>query len=269
MYSIKEQFEVLDGIRFKENETKRVDCPFCGGKYTLTVSNLEGSLVWNCYKASCTARGGKRVGRSIEAIKAKLNDPNYKAVLKRRLTPIPSINSNPDNHERVMEYLDDNNCINAYEDKAVRITYDPAKDRVLFWMNEGQGAVGRSLSGAKPKWLSYGDTSGILQVGCTDTAVVVEDAASACSVYATNVYTGVALLGTNLSREQKQQLRAFQRVIICLDKDASRKAIQLSRRLNGIMNATVRFIDHDLKYLRGSQIRELIDEGPGNSSNRL
>jgi len=38
MFSKKEQYKVLQQIRFKEGETKRIDCPFCGGKYTLTVT---------------------------------------------------------------------------------------------------------------------------------------------------------------------------------------------------------------------------------------
>jgi hypothetical protein len=268
MYTNREQYEVLQNVRLKDGETSRVNCPFCGGKNTLTVSNLDGNIVWNCYKASCSAKGGKRVGRSLDNIKAKLANPNHKTVLKRRPTPLPAINSHPDQHEAVMEYLDDNNCIQAYEDSAISITYDPAKNRVLFWMNDGEGAVGRSLtSGTKPKWLSYGNTAGILAVGNSDTAIVVEDAASACSVYTTGIYTGVALLGTNLSSEQKHLLKSYSRIIICLDKDASSKAVRLSCRLKGIANVTVRFLEHDLKYLRGDQIKELVNEGPRNSSN--
>lgn len=263
MLNRKEQYSVLENVRCKEGETKRVDCPFCGGRYTLTISRKEGSLIWNCYKASCSAKGGKRVGYSLEAIKGKSSLKATTVPTANRIrTPLPTMNADPSNHEAVMEYLDDNNCIKAYEDNAIKLTYDPAKNRVLFWMNQGQGAVGRTLSsGVKPKWLSYGDTTGVLAVGNQPTAVVVEDAASACSVYTTGIYTGVALLGTNVSPQQKRQLMAYERIIICLDKDATIKALRLRERLSGLVSTGVKFLDDDLKYLSPNEIKERIDEG--------
>ena len=271
MYSKREQYEVLEKIRCTEDETKRVDCPFCGGKKTLTVSKSDGTLIWNCYKASCSARGGKRVGYSKNAIKEKLSSNKKTAPVVRRIrNPLPDIKANPSHHDDVMEYLDDNNCIQAYEDGAIQVTYDPARNRVLFWMNQNTGAVGRALTaGVKPKWLSYGDTSGVLSVGDNPNAIVVEDAASACSVYTTNVYTGVALLGTNLSQEQKQQLRRYKTVTICLDKDASSKALQLKARLSGFVKTSICFLDQDLKYLSGDQIMEKINESKRTSGDRL
>jgi hypothetical protein len=127
-------------------------------------------------------------------------------------------------------------------------------------MNEGEGAVGRSPDPEKkPKWLAYGDVSGIYTIGSGPTAVVVEDAISACAVSRIPEYTGVALLGTNLSPLQKTQLRRFERVIICLDKDASQKSLLLARRLEGPRTeATVRFLENDLKYLTETQIKELM-----------
>jgi ribosomal protein L37AE/L43A len=223
MYSRKEQYEVISRVSVKDDDTKRINCPFCGGKYTLTISKRNGSLIWNCYKASCSASGGKRVGYGLDAIKRKFNGDTSTGVYKR--------------------------------------TYDPAKDRTLFWMNENTGAVGRALrTGIKPKWLSYGDTQGILSVGSQDTALVVEDAASACAVYATGKYTGVALLGTNISPLQRNQLKAFTKLIICLDKDASRKSIVLLRQLQGVADCTVKFLTNDLKWYDNSGIIKLVDD---------
>lgn len=273
MYTRSEQYEIVSKVKVSEEDTKRIDCPFCGGKYTLTISRKDGSLVWNCYKASCGARGAKRIGYSIKAIKSKFDTSCTgcsTTCTEKRTTPLPEINSSVDHHERVLNYIRNNNCYNAYEDKAVDITYDPGKDRVLFWMNEGQGAVGRCLiEPVKPKWLSYGNTSGVLSVGTKDTAIVVEDAASACSVYATGVYTGVALLGTNVSPLQRIQLTKYKKLIICLDKDASKKAIRISRSLSGFVDTTVCFIQEDFKYLSPTKILEEIDEGKGTGGNRL
>lgn len=273
MYSRAEQYEVVSKVRVREEETKRIDCPFCGGKYTLTISNNDGSLVWNCYKASCGARGAKRVGYSIKAIKSKFDSSCTgcsKSCTEKRTLSLPSVNSSVNNHTDVINYLHNNNCYNAYEDKAVDISYDPANDRVLFWMNNNEGAVGRALNNnTKPKWLSYGNVSGVLAVGNKPTAIVVEDAASACAVYATGVYTGVALLGTNVSPLQRIQLSHYQKLIICLDKDASKKAIRISRSLIGTVDTTVCFISDDFKYMSPTSIMEIIDEGTGVGGHRL
>lgn len=274
MYSRAEQYEVVSKVKVREEETKRIDCPFCGGKYTLTISNNDGSLVWNCYKASCGARGAKRVGYSINAIKSKFdkscNGCSNSCCTEKRTLSLPSINSSVEHHKNVITYLRNNNCYNAYEDNAVEITYDPANNRVLFWMNNNEGAVGRTLDkNAKPKWLSYGNTSGVLAVGDKPTALVVEDAASACAVYATGVYTGVALLGTNISPVQRIQLGRYQKIIICLDKDASKKAIQVARSLGGFVDTTVCFIRDDFKYMDAKTILEEVNESKGFSSHRL
>ena len=60
-----------------------------------------------------------------------------------------------------------------------------------------------------------------------DSAVVVEDCASACSWYIHGV--GVALLGTNLLTEHVDILKQYERVFVALDKDATDKAITMVR----------------------------------------
>lgn len=260
MYSRKEQYEVISKVSVTDDDTKRINCPFCGGKYTLTISKREGSLIWNCYKASCSASGGKRVGYGLDAIKRKFDGSTSTGIYKRTY-PLPEVNSSVEHHEHILKYIDDNNCRKAIDEGAIKITYDPSKDRVLFWMNENSGAVGRSMQkNVKPKWLSYGNTQGLLSVGNQDVGIVVEDAASACAVYATGKYTGVALLGTNISPLQRIQLRLYKKLIICLDKDASRKSVMLLRQLQGVVSCTVKFLNHDLKCYDELGIIRLIDD---------
>lgn len=269
MYNRREQYEVISKVSVRDDDTKRINCPFCGGKYTLTISKRDGSLIWNCYKASCSASGGKRVGYGLDAIKRKFNNDEPSGI-RKRIYPLPEVNSSIEHHEHVIKYIDDNNCRKAFDDGAIKITYDPAKDRVLFWMNANEGAVGRALiTGVKPKWLSYGDTQGVLSVGNQDTAIIVEDAASACAVYATGKYTGVALLGTNISPVQRIKLREYNKLIICLDKDASKKAIRVCKGLSGYVNSQVCFIQEDLKYMTPCKIMERINEVQRTRSDRL
>lgn len=171
---------------------------------------------------------------------------------------IPRMVSDPSNHPRVMSYLEQNASIDAYREGWIDIRYAPAEDRVLFYTPDRIGAVGRSLSGAKPKWKAYGDTSGILTVGKGRTMVLVEDAASACSVARLEGFQGGALLGTNLSPSQKTQLRGLDNVIIALDRDASRKALSMQAKIQGLVPCSVRFLTDDLKHLSVPQIRSIL-----------
>ena len=41
-------------------QTKRMNCPNCGGHKTFTITNNMGQVLWNCYKASCNVSGSKR-----------------------------------------------------------------------------------------------------------------------------------------------------------------------------------------------------------------
>ena len=250
MATYAEQLDLIKDLPINEGETRRIDCPFCRGRYTFTLTNNDGSVIWNCYKASCGSYGAKRVGYSSSGLRSKLSGvPAAKIKAPTRL--VPDLLCDPSQHPRAMKYLEANNCVFAYEANRASIKYDPVSDRVLFMMNEGTGAVGRSLKGAKPKWLSFGDSSGLFVSGQSPEAVVVEDAASACSVSATNVYTGAALLGTNISPTQLRQLKRFTKVIIVLDRDASKKAIRLRNELGQIAHctdATVKFTTEDLKH---------------------
>ena len=135
----------------------------------------------------------------------------------------------------------------AHENCMVKIAYDPQEQRVLFFTND-VGAVGRSLNKRIPKWLSYGENSPLFQCGTSSTCVIVEDPASACSVGSTGVYTGCAILGTNVSSDQMTQLSKYKRHIICLDKDASKTALKLYEKFN-FPNVTIKLLEEDLKYL--------------------
>lgn len=204
----------------------------------------------------------------MTVIKARL-DTSLKPLLVKEPLPLPRLISGYSNHEDVMEYLKAVGSYEAAQKRLVMVGYSPEEHRVLFFTNKGAGAVGRALDGRLPKWKAFGDTSGCFTCGDGPVAVVVEDAASACSVGVLPGYTGVALLGTNINHLQKRQLMSYQKVILCLDKDASRKAIWLLQKLEGLVPATVRFLEKDLKLLGSEQIRRLLDESTGNCNNRL
>ena len=233
-----------------------MDCPFCGGNKTFTVSSIDGSLLWHCYKASCGVRGKKGVGRNTDQIRAKLQSQTVANA--RRSQPVPLLVSDPKHHPSVMRYLEEVGSMAAYENRWIDIMYAAADDRVLFYNRERVGAAGRSLSGQKPKWKVYGDTTSILTVGTGSTIVLVEDAASACSVARIDGLVGGALLGTNLSPNQKAQLRSYENIIIALDRDASKKALYMQAKIQGLRPCSVRFLSDDLKYLSEEDIRSIL-----------
>ena len=66
MYNI---YNTISDIDIPNGSTKRMNCPVCKGYKTFTVTNNMGSLVWNCYKASCDTKGGTRVHLSVDDIR--------------------------------------------------------------------------------------------------------------------------------------------------------------------------------------------------------
>ena len=261
MYNRQEQIEIIQSIKVSEGESKTIDCPFCHGKKKFSITNNDGTVLWNCYKASCSIRGAYRKGMTLSLARnktQKLIKPNNETTRS-----LPAVLSNPMYHPHMLVYLENNNCIGALENGLVNIKYDPVSNRCLFMMNNDQGAVGRSLGNTKPKWMSYGDTTGLLTVGTSNTGIIVEDAPSACAVSSTGMYTGIAILGTNLSTKQKQTLKTYKKLVICLDNDAKKKSILLLGQLQGLVDCTVRFISKDLKYCRSEDIVNVIEERPG------
>ena len=256
VFTYREQLELLEPIRVREDETKRIDCPFCGGRKTLGITNRDGSKVWNCFKASCGIRGSTGVPMSSNTIRRRLD----KVVTKPlgNIAPIPQHLSHPDNHPAAIEYLKSVNSWEPFKQGLVEIKYDPADKRVLFMFPKSRGAVGRSLIGRKPKWKNYGDTTGLFKVGTGSTAVVVEDAASATFLGMFSYCSGCALLGTNITSLQRAQLCAFDRVLIALDRDATRKSIELKCKLEGRVNVKIIRLTDDIKNMSFNKVGQLL-----------
>ena len=253
-YSYREQLQIVKMISLSEGDRKTLDCPFCGGRKKFSIAKQDGRLLWNCYKATCTAKGSYQGQRSVEAIKKRLSGPTEPAVRSPRITPLPVITSSIFNHDAALRYVTDNNCLDALNKGYIQIRYAPAEKRVLFYTQDGKGAVGRSIAQHKAKWWTYGDVSQGYAIGQGSTAVVVEDVPSACSVSRLDDHVGIALLGTAAGNLQLQA--HLSRSIIVLDRDASSKAVSVARRLG--QGATVRYTDADLKNLSVDKLRLLL-----------
>jgi hypothetical protein len=255
-YTRSDQISIIKSITLREGDSKTLDCPFCNGRKKFTISKIDGRTIWNCYRASCRSKGAFNTGRSIKAIQNKMSGTVSRT--PRRTNDIPSILSGVDNHPAAVEYLKSVNSYQAHTDGLIRIQYYPARNRVLYFNSDNTGAVGRSLNGSNPKWMTFGNTEGGIQVGESHTAVVVEDVASACSVSRVDGVCGFALLGTNLTTPIKSKLKHFRCVIIVLDKDASSKAIKIGKSLQVNTTVKVRLTNDDLKWLEVEQLIQLL-----------
>ena len=67
MYNI---LEFVKDLNIPIEETRRLNCPVCKSYKTFTATNNMGSLIWNCYKISCSLSGSTRVRLSIDDIKS-------------------------------------------------------------------------------------------------------------------------------------------------------------------------------------------------------
>ena len=226
-------------------DTRRVDCPLCKGYKTFTVTNNMGSLLWNCYKASCNVSGKKRVHLSIDDIQTTFNK---------------SVEATKDNTFVLPEYIVDRkntpdlvSWCNKWSLNAsnLDLRYDVKEHRVVFPVykdNKIVDAIGRSLGKRLPKWKKYGNSGLPFSFGCGKVAVVVEDCVSA-AVVGSDVLVGVAVLGTSLSEIHKKYISQFSTAIIALDPDALPKTLSFAKELRGhVRDVRVLRLKDDLKY---------------------
>lgn len=242
-------------------ETKRTNCPVCGGVKTFTATNNMGQLMWNCYKAGCSVSGGTRVHLSSDDIRKSLGTvaAETEAVTFEK----------PEWIVRDMDAVSEF-CVEWDIDPiALGLLYDVREHRVVFPVvhnNIMVDATGRALGKKLPKWKRYGKNPLPYVYGYGTTGVVVEDCVSAAIVGATGssgcsesgVYVGVAVLGTSLSEAHKQYLSRFTTVVIALDPDALPKTLQFAKELRGYVDnvRVLRLID-DLKYRNPTDLENL------------
>jgi hypothetical protein len=238
-------YNIVSDLGLSNGETKRMNCPACKGYKTFTATNNMGSLVWNCYKVSCSVSGGTRVHLSVDDIKAGFAGAEEFATDAFEL-PTYII---PHRDNLYMNRWCDTWGLDVDE---LGLLYDVKESRVVFPVtHKGKmvDATGRSLSGHRlPKWKRYGKSGLPYTYGCGKVAVVVEDCVSAAVVGYGN-FVGVALLGTSLQESHKRYLAQFSTAVIALDPDALPKTLAMAKELRGHVNdVRVLRLKDDIKY---------------------
>ena len=250
MYTIQ---SIISDMEIPNGHTKRMNCPECGGIKTFTVTNNMGSLVWNCYKASCNVRGGNRVHLSADDIRAGFTGAKEFA---EDTFELPSYIIPHRNRRTVLKF-----CYEyGFEPDDVGVSYDIKEDRVVFPITHNGklvDATGRALGKRLPKWKRYGKSGLPFTYGCGNVAVVVEDCVSA-AVVGYGSFVGVALLGTSLQDSHKGYLAQFSTAVIALDPDALPKTLQMAKELRGHVNdVRVLRLTDDLKYRNPTDMEKL------------
>jgi len=250
MYNI---LEFVKDLNIPMDETRRLNCPVCNSYKTFTATNNMGSLVWNCYKISCSLSGTARVRLSVDDIKS---------VSARKEVTTDDTFEMP---EYIVPHNNRNNLVSFCERwkldaDELNLQYDVKDDRVVFPIEHNGklvDATGRSLGKLLPKWKRYGNNPLPYTYGCGKVALVVEDCVSAC-VSNSNIHTGVAILGTSLSEDHKKYLSQFSTAIVALDPDALPKILQFARELRSYTpDVRVLRLKDDLKYRNEEDIYNL------------
>ena len=240
----------------------RGDCPLCQGKHSFGVTNTGLKLMWNCFRPECKASGQKTAGLHQDTFKTTSEGREDKLLVINHLEEPPHW-VNLERSSEALEYLKEVNCWEFFLTTMSRFAYDVKQNRVVFkvwYLGQLVDAVGRTLDGAHPKWTRYG-TSNVPFVSSANKfrrAVIVEDAASACSLEQVG-YAGVALLGTNLLASHLKVLRgSFDEVTVCLDKDASTKGVDMMAEIGVHLPVRLRLLERDLKQCSSDEIREIL-----------
>tara|TARA_R100001591_G_C4346644_1_gene182111 strand:+ start:466 stop:1233 length:768 start_codon:yes stop_codon:yes gene_type:complete len=246
----------LEELDLEEGKTLTTDCPVCKGKKKFTATRVDDVILYNCFRNSCTVRGVKKVARTVESIRKKMNG---QSVVKKVVEfEVPEYFSN--------DLTECDEFIMRWNLFSIRLFHDVKNDRVVFpMMLKGKiiDAIGRSLNpDSFPKWYKYGNSMSYYAYRGDgvdrNVAVVVEDVISAIAVGSYFPVIGFSLLGTALQQEHLYVLSNFDRVVVALDPDASKKSLEHAKELsNYVSDVKVLKLTDDLKYKNLEDFKKL------------
>jgi len=238
----------------------RSDCPLCGKPNTFSVTDNGFERLWNCFHADCHTKGGTGISLTKDNSKQAFVKRQVKEEVTKVDFVIPdtfvslSRNINAENYVKQVQSYD------AYLDGMADIRYDFQRDRVVYLVKDGDkviDATGRSLTNSKPKWLRYGTSKMPFVCGLSDNLFVVEDCPSACSI--SNIVTGMALMGTSLLDSHIQVIQNYKKIFVALDRDATRKAVDIVRHLSNYVPTKLVVLKKDLKNMEREERDDFID----------
>ena len=255
----------IEDLTLQPNGRLRIDCPSCHKKNTLSVSDDGYRRMYNCFYANCDVKGvldNRLTVTNSRVVFEKKSEPSVKHKVSDFQLPTTFVPLS--RNQKAVDYVRSVNSYQAYLDNRVDIMYDIRFDRVAFLVkNKGRvvDAVGRTLTNSKPKWYRYGRSNHPFICGRGSVLFIVEDCPSSCSI--SHVCKVMALMGTNLLDSHIEVIKKYNKVVVALDKDATNKALEMSRKISQYVNCNVAFLTDDLKNLKDEDrerfVRKYID----------
>ena len=238
----------------------RSDCPVCGKPNTFSVTDSGFERLWYCFHADCHTKGGTGISLT--------KDNSSKAFVKRETKKeetdidftIPDTFVSLSRNINAENYVKEVHSYDAYLSGLADIRYDFQRDRVVYLVKQGDkvvDATGRSLTNTRPKWLRYGTSKLPFTCGTSDNLFVVEDCPSACSV--SNLVSGLGLMGTSLLDSHIQVIQNYKKIFVALDRDATRKAVDIVRHLSNYVPTKLVVLKKDLKNMEKEERDDFIN----------
>jgi len=165
--------------------------------------------------------------------------------------------------ESIVELLARKYCIEAEDTFRAGFGWSEKDQRLVMpvraYDGSEHGVMLRSLDGRQPKVVSYTDKGAIAWYTnrTTDGVIIVEDQLSA--VRACRYLTSVALLGTNLSYKNINEIKdlGLSPVFLALDNDAITKAIKFVQQYRSVLPIRLVRLDKDIKDMTHEEVNRL------------
>lgn len=251
----------LAALELLQEQTKRIRCPKCKGPdKTLAVTKKLGFLLFNCYRASCGAKGRINIGGQGPAVAPK-----------RQAKPLPYA---PPLYPLTMKQLEHLQArYGLFANELVGARYNPLRGSVVYPIRDNTGVqigvVDRSYNNTMPKALThFFDTDQRCNAGAsqactslhfpqpvydTDSLCIVEDITSAIRL--SRFRPTAALLGSHLSIANAAHLSTLTpELVFVLDPDARDKAIKLASSFRDMFVTKVLFLPKDPKDLTHEEL---------------
>lgn len=251
--------DFIESLNIQGGSRYRSDCPVCGHRNSFSAFNDGMNIIFKCFHADCTVKGRVRVRLCADPPPLRTRNRYEHADKPLNSFELPDTFVDVSRSDDAMRYLKQVNVMDSYLHRTVRMMYDQRLNRAVFLIRNGAktvDAVGRTLSGAAPKWYRYGNSKQLFTAGDAPTAVLVEDCASAACV--SHLVTGVAMLGTSLLKEHIVQLKKFDTVYVALDKDATKLGLKTVQTLKPHLDVRMLILEEDLKNMEKGKRDEFI-----------
>lgn len=250
---------ILEFNDIAEGETRAGQlCPSCeggpNGKRTLSVSRINGILLWHCHRDSCTFSGrwGGRAGIGKQSKKPARGMVGRTYV--RTASSLPT---------EVKDYLHGKLLLTDRHIGKAQLGWDEQDNRlvqpVFTYDGEIAGCCLRALDGREPKSKSHTE-EGVMAWYThrgSQQLIIVEDIFSA--IRASDYMNSVALLSTHLNAERVEQIRAagFTRAFLALDRDAFTKSVHYAKSFRSRLALTPVQLNKDIKDMTHEEANEL------------